>query len=120
MKSHLLATTLLAAGIVFAAPASAQNASAATQPAKLRSATDAKDQVRITRVTPEYWRVTFHNPPFNIYGPNTTLQLNKVVTAIEADPQLKVVVFDSDVPNFFLTHYDFVPPLTDTTSLPPG
>jgi enoyl-CoA hydratase/carnithine racemase len=47
-------------------------------------------------------------------------QLNKVVTAIETDPQVKVVVFDSDVPGFFLTHYDFVPPLTDTTSLPPG
>ena len=64
--------------------------------------------------------MTFHNPPFNIYGPNTTPQLNKAVTAIEADPQVKVVVFESDVPNFFLTHYDFVPPLTDTTSLPPG
>jgi enoyl-CoA hydratase/carnithine racemase len=125
MKSHLLVTTLLAAGVVVAAPAlaqgaSAQDASAAAQPAKLRSATDAKDQVRITRVTPGYWRVTFHNPPFNIFGPNTTLQLNKVVSAIEADPLLKVVVFDSDVPNFFLTHYDFVPPLSDTTSLPSG
>ncbi|KWT96757.1 Enoyl-CoA hydratase [Variovorax sp. WDL1] len=64
--------------------------------------------------------MTFHNPPFNIYGPNTTPQLNKVVTAIEADPHLKVVVFDRDVPHFFLTHYDFVPPLTDTTRLPPG
>jgi enoyl-CoA hydratase/carnithine racemase len=118
--THLLATTLLAASIAFIGPVSAQNAPAAPQPAKPRSATDAKDQVRITRVTPEYWRVTFHNPPFNIYGPNTTTQFNKVVTAIEADPQLKVVVFDSDVPNFFLTHYDFVPPLSDTTNLPPG
>jgi enoyl-CoA hydratase/carnithine racemase len=120
MKSHLLAAALTAAGIALAVPAHAQNASAAPPTAKLRSATDAKDQVRITRVTPEYWRVTFHNPPFNIYGPNTTPQLNKAVTAIEADPQVKVVVFDSDVPDFFLTHYDFVPPLTDTTSLPPG
>jgi enoyl-CoA hydratase/carnithine racemase len=47
-------------------------------------------------------------------------QLNEVVTAIESDPKLVVVVFDSDVPDFFLTHYDFVPPLTDTTSLPNG
>ncbi|WP_256345689.1 hypothetical protein [Pseudomonas sp. PD9R] len=29
-----------------------------------------------------------------------------------------VVVFDSDVPDFFLTRYDFVLPLTDTTNLP--
>jgi len=47
-------------------------------------------------------------------------QLNEVVTAIESDPKLVVVVFDSDVPDFFLTHYDFVPPLTDTTSMPNG
>jgi len=115
MKLHLLAAALIAAGIAFSAPAYSQSAaSKASQAAKPRSATDANDQVR------EYWRVTFHNPPFNIYGPNTTPQLNKAVTAIEADPQVKVVVFESDVPNFFLTHYDFVPPLTDTTSLPPG
>lgn len=85
-----------------------------------RSATDAPDQVRLTRVTREYWRVTFHNPPFNIYGPGTMPQLNRVVTAIETDPDLRVVVFDSDVPDFFLTHYDFVPPLTDTTALAAG
>ena len=116
MKLHLLATALIAGGIAFTAPAHAQPASTN----KPHSVTDAKDQIRLTRVTPGYWRVTFHNPPFNIYGPNTMPQLNKVVTAIETDPHVKVVVFDSDVPDFFLTHYDFVPPLTDTTSLPPG
>ena len=120
MKSHLITTALIAASFALTAPAHAQKAATAPQSTKLRSATDAKDQIRLTRVTPEYWRVTFHNPPFNIYGPNTMPQLNKVVTAIETDPQVKVVVFDSDVPDFFLTHYDFVPPLTDTTSLPPG
>jgi hypothetical protein len=30
-----------------------------------------KQEIKLTRVTPEYWRVTFHNPPFNIYGPET-------------------------------------------------
>jgi enoyl-CoA hydratase/carnithine racemase len=120
MKSNLLATAFIAIGIAFTAPAHAQQAAAASQSPKPQSVTDAKDQIRLTRVTPGYWRVTFHNPPFNIYGPNTMPQLNKVVTAIETDPQVKVVVFDSDVPGFFLTHYDFLPPLTDTTSLPPG
>ena len=121
MKTPILTTALIAAaGIAFAAPAHAQKTATTAQSTKPRSATDAKDQVRLTRVTPEYWRVTFHNPPFNIYGPNTMPQLNKVVTAIEPDRQVKVVVFDSDVPDFFLTHYDFVPPLTETTGLPPG
>jgi enoyl-CoA hydratase/carnithine racemase len=120
MKTHILSTALAAVGIAFASPAHAQKTVTAPQSAKTRSATDAKDQVRLTRITPEYWRVTLHNPPFNLYGPNTMPQLNKVVTAIESDQQVKVVVFDSDVPAFFLTHYDFVPPLTETTSLPPG
>jgi len=120
MKLHSLATALVAAGAAFTAPAHAQQATTAPQTNKPKSVTDAKDQIRLTRVTPEYWRVTFHNPPFNIYGPNTMPQLNKVVTALETDPRVRVVVFDSDVPDFFLTHYDFLPPLTDTTSLPPG
>ena len=119
MKSQF-AITLLAAGIFIADTANAQSASSTSPSAAPRSATAAEDQIRLARITPEYWRVTFHNPPFNIYGANTMPQLNKVVTAIENDPRVKVVVFDSDVPDFFLTHYDFVPPLTDTTRLPPG
>lgn len=80
----------------------------------------ASEQFRITKVTPAYWRVTIDNPPFNIYGPDSMPQLDRVITAIEQDPQLKVVVFDSAVPGFFLTHYDFVPPLEQTTSMAPG
>lgn len=119
MKSHF-AMAILAASVFIAGPACAQGTSSAGQTSAPRSATSADDQIRLARVTPEYWRITFHNPPFNIYGPNTMPQLNKIVTAIETDPRVKVVVFDSDVPDFFLTHYDFVPPLTDTTKLPPG
>jgi len=112
---HPLACALVAAGIALAAPAQAQAQD--TAPARV---TDADGQVRLTRVTPEYWRVTLHNPPFNIFGPGTTPQLNKVVTAIETDPQVKVVVFESDVPGFFMTHYDFAPPLTETTGMAVG
>ncbi|QGW65100.1 enoyl-CoA hydratase/isomerase family protein [Lysobacter soli] len=118
MKLHPLVAAILTCSLALAAPAWAQKASGSGVAA--RSATDAKDQVRLTRVTPEYWRVTFHNPPYNIYGPKTMPQLNEVVTALETDPRVRVVVFDSDVPDFFLTHYDFVPPLTDTTGLPDG
>jgi enoyl-CoA hydratase/carnithine racemase len=80
----------------------------------------ARQEVTITHVTPEYWRITFDNPPFNIFGPETIPQLNDAVSQLERDSRVKVVVFDSAVPGFFLTHYNFVPPLADTTSLPPG
>jgi enoyl-CoA hydratase/carnithine racemase len=77
-------------------------------------------QIRTERHSASYWRVTLDNPPFNIFGPETIPQLNEVITAIETDKHVKVVVFDSAVPGFFLTHYDFVPPLAQSTDLPPG
>src|ERR1700681_104306 len=77
-------------------------------------------QIRLARRTPSYWRVTFDHPPLNIFGPDTIPQLNEIVTALETDTDVKVVVFDSAVEGFFLTHYDFLAKIEDTTSLPPG
>jgi enoyl-CoA hydratase/carnithine racemase len=77
-------------------------------------------RVRIERRLPSYWRVTFDHPPLNIFGPESIPQLNAVITALETDEQVKVVVFDSAVEGFFLTHYDFLAPLEDSTSIPPG
>src|ERR1700749_4484501 len=76
--------------------------------------------IRFVRRTSSYWRVTFDNPPLNIFGPETIPQLNEIVTALETDPSLKVVVFDSAVEGFFLTHYNFLAKLEDSTRLPPG
>jgi enoyl-CoA hydratase/carnithine racemase len=83
---------------------------------------DTKDarQIRLDRRSPSYWRVTFDHPPLNVFGPGTMPQLNEVVTALETDADVKVVVFDSAVEGFFLTHYDFLAKPEETTSLPPG
>jgi enoyl-CoA hydratase/carnithine racemase len=77
-------------------------------------------RVRLQTRSPAYWRVTFDHPPLNIFGPETSPQLNEIITALETDKHVKVVVFDSAVEGFFLTHYDFLAKLEDTTSLPPG
>jgi len=77
-------------------------------------------QVRLQRCSPHYWRVTFDHPPLNIFGPETIPELNEIVTAVETDKDLKVVVFDSAVDGFFLTHYNFLAKLEETTSLPTG
>ncbi len=77
-------------------------------------------RVFLTKHSPAYWRVTLNHPPVNIFGPKTIPQLNEVVTAIETDKELKVVVFDSAIDGFFMTHYDFVAKVEETTSLPPG
>src|SRR5438552_16003081 len=77
-------------------------------------------QIHLTRRSPHYWRVTIDHPPLNIFGPDTIPQLNEIITAVETDKHVKVVVFDSAVQGFFLTHYDFLARLEDTTGLPPG
>jgi enoyl-CoA hydratase/carnithine racemase len=77
-------------------------------------------QIYLTRRSPHYWRVTFDHPPLNIFGPKTIPQLDEIITALEIDKQVKVVVFDSAVERFFLTHYDFLAKVEETTSLPPG
>lgn len=77
-------------------------------------------QILLKRLSPAWWRVTFDHPPLNIFGPDALPQLKKAVTAIETDPEVKVVVFDSAVDDFFITHYDFLADPEATLSLPPG
>jgi enoyl-CoA hydratase/carnithine racemase len=117
MKAHILAATLVASVSAGINPAHAGEPAEAPSS---RTSAVRKQEIRLERLTPEYWRVTLDNPPFNIFGPETIPQLNSVVTQIETDPKVKVVVFQSAVPGFFLTHYDFVPPLSATTDIPPG
>ena len=77
-------------------------------------------QIRLERRSPSYWRVTFDHPPLNIFGPETIPQLNEIITALEIDKHVRVVVFDSAVEGFFLTHFDLLARLEDSTSSPPG
>jgi enoyl-CoA hydratase/carnithine racemase len=77
-------------------------------------------EIRLARRSPTYWRVTFDHPPLNIFGPETIPQLNEIITALETEEHVKVVVFDSAVEGFFLTHIDFLAKLGDLTGQPPG
>jgi enoyl-CoA hydratase/carnithine racemase len=77
-------------------------------------------QVRLTKHSPGFWRVTFDMPPLNIFGPEAIPQLHEAITALETDEHVKVVVFDSAVDGFFITHYDFVTPLEESAKFPAG
>ena len=77
-------------------------------------------QVRLVRRSAAYWRVTIDNPPINVMGPEMVRQFQDVINAIEADAQVRVVVFDSAVEGYFLNHSDFLANLEDLTSMPPG
>jgi enoyl-CoA hydratase/carnithine racemase len=65
-------------------------------------------EVRLERRSPSYWRVTFDLPPLNIFGPQEVPKLEAVVKSLESDDHVKVVVFESAIEGFFLTHYDFL------------
>ena len=75
--------------------------------------------ISLERILPSYWRVTLDIRPLNIFGPENLPQLEAVVTAIETDPDVKVVVFDSAIEGFFLTHYNFLADPEDS-NLPAG
>src|SRR5580700_2645957 len=77
-------------------------------------------QLRISRRSPAYWRVTIDNPPINVMGPEMVKQFQLIIGALEADEDVRVVVFDSAVDDYFLNHSDFVAKLEDLTSMPAG
>jgi hypothetical protein len=76
--------------------------------------------IRLTRRSPAYWRVTIDNPPINVMGPEMVRQFQEVINALEADEDVRVVVFDSAVDDYFLNHSDFLAKLEDLTALPAG
>lgn len=53
-----------------------------------------------------YWRVTLKNPPLNLFDPEMIAGLQALIQRLEGDDQVKVVVFESGVPDFFIAHID--------------
>jgi enoyl-CoA hydratase/carnithine racemase len=84
------------------------------------SSTPSTGKIHLARKSDAYWRVTFDMPPLNIFGPANIPQLEEVVSALETDERVKVVVFDSAVTGFFLTHYDFLAKPEDSARFPLG
>ena len=61
---------------------------------------------KVTRSSPSLWRVTFDNPPINLIDAVMMKELLNLLTEIERDKRVAVVLFDSADPDFFLAHYD--------------
>jgi enoyl-CoA hydratase/carnithine racemase len=82
--------------------------------------TACEGEIRLTRHSDSYWRVTIDLPPLNIFGPANIPQLEAIVSKLEVDDQVRVVVFDSAVEGFFLTHYDFLARPEESAKFPVG
>lgn len=56
--------------------------------------------------------VTFHNPssPVNLWDEDTQNDLTDLVSRLQTDNETKVVIFNSDVPRFFVAHLDLTLP----------
>jgi enoyl-CoA hydratase/carnithine racemase len=63
-------------------------------------------RLRITRPSAQYWRITLNNPPINLFDPEMLDELCSLIDDLERDEQVKVVVFDSAVPDYFMAHLD--------------
>ena len=62
--------------------------------------------LRIIEETPAYWRVLFDHPPLNIVGASMFEGLQDLLARMDASPTLRVVVFESANPEFYLAHFD--------------
>ena len=62
--------------------------------------------LRVVEETPAYWRVVFDYPPFNMVDATIFEGLQDLLARMDARPSLRVVVFESANPDFYLAHFD--------------
>src|ERR1700750_2179926 len=62
--------------------------------------------VRVIEETSAYWRIVFDYPPFNIVDATIFEGLQDLLVRMDASPSLRVVVFESANPEFYLAHFD--------------
>jgi enoyl-CoA hydratase/carnithine racemase len=73
------------------------------------------DPLLATRVDGAVMRVSIKNPPVNLLNVSMVKELFGLVGRLTVDPSIKVVVFDSAVPDFFIAHFDAVEFATAST-----
>src|SRR5262249_31408066 len=74
--------------------------------ARRRIVTKSSMPLRIVEKTPAYWGVLFDNPPLNVVDSSVFEGLQELLSRMDASPDLRVVVFESANPEFYLAHYD--------------
>jgi enoyl-CoA hydratase/carnithine racemase len=78
--------------------------------------TKSASPVRIIEETSAYWRVLFENPPFNIVDATIFEGLQDLLARMDASPNLRVVVFESANPEFYLAHFDLTGKIGNITT----
>src|ERR1700726_3223913 len=70
----------------------------------------------VVEETPAYWRVVFDYPPFNVLDGTMFQSLQDLLARMNASPNLRVVVFESAIPDFYLAHFDLTGKIGNITT----
>ena len=62
--------------------------------------------IRVIKETPGYWRAVFDYPPFNVVDGDVFQALQGLLVRMETTKTLRVVVSESALPDFYLSHFD--------------
>ena len=62
--------------------------------------------IQVIEETPGYWRAIFDYPPFNVVDGDVFQALQDLLVRMETTQTLRVVVFESALPDFYLSHFD--------------
>jgi enoyl-CoA hydratase/carnithine racemase len=62
--------------------------------------------MRVIEETPGYWRAVFDYPPFNVVDGDVFQALQDLLVRMETTESLRVVVFESALADFYLSHFD--------------
>src|ERR1700731_2545278 len=68
--------------------------------------TESAAPLQVVEETPAFWRVRFDYPPFNVADSTMFEALQNVLARMEASQTLRVTVFESALPDFYLSHFD--------------
>jgi len=72
--------------------------------------------LRVVEESPAYWRIVFDYPPFNVVDATLYQALQDLLAHMDASPSLRVVVFESANPEFFLAHFDLTGKIGNITT----
>jgi enoyl-CoA hydratase/carnithine racemase len=95
-----MAVTVLAAMPASASAQGVPRSSAGT------AASTPSSMVKLDKPSPQLWQVTIANPPFNLVVPEIVSALHAIVQDMDRDPEVKVIVFRSEIEGYFINHFD--------------
>src|ERR1700687_587050 len=72
--------------------------------------------LRVVEEPPSFWRVVFDSPPFNVMDGTMFQSLQDLLARMDASQTLRVVVFESAIPDFYLAHFDLTGKLGNVMS----